>query len=58
MIKKKERLNKETELEDSIKAENIDPQYDVLLKTGYYPALPKVMDKIKNDGYKLFDCEE
>ena len=50
--------DKETELEDSIKAENIDPQYDVLLKTGYYPALPKVMDKIKNDGYKLFDCEE
>lgn len=50
--------DKETEIEESNKAENIEPQYDVLLKTGYYPALPKVMDKIKNDGYKLFESEE
>ena len=50
--------DKETEIEESNKAENIEPQYDVLLKTGYYPALPKVMNKIKNDGYKLFESEE
>ncbi|MBR2241001.1 MAG: metallophosphoesterase family protein [Clostridia bacterium] len=50
--------DKETEIEDSNKAKNIEPDYDILLKTGYYPVLPKVMNKIKNDGYKLFESEE
>lgn len=49
--------DKETEIEDSNKAKNIEPDYDILLKTGYYPVLPKVMNKIKNDGYKLFKSE-
>ena len=47
--------DKETEIIESNNLNNIDPGYDTLLRTGYYPALPRVMKKIAEDGYKFFD---
>lgn len=49
--------DKEKEIEESEKVGNIEQGYGVLLRTGYYPALPKVMKKIEHDGFKLFGGE-
>lgn len=46
--------NKEIEVLESTNEKNIEPGYDVLLNTAYYPGLPNVMKKISKDGYKLF----
>jgi len=46
--------DKETEIIDSKILNNIDPDYEKLLRCGYYPGLPNVMKKISENGYKLF----
>ncbi len=47
--------DKEKEIMESNKLNNIDPGYETLLKDGYYPALPNVMKKISEDGFQFFD---
>ena len=47
--------DKETEIMESEKLNNIDPGYDNLLKNAYYPGLPNIMKAISEKGYKLFE---
>lgn len=47
--------DKETEILESNKLDNIDPGYEELLRYGYYPGLPNIMEKISQNGYKLFE---
>lgn len=47
--------DKETEINESEKLNNIDPGYDTLLRNAYYPGLPKIMNSISEKGYKLFE---
>lgn len=49
--------DKETEIMESNNLNNIELGYDILLKTGYYPGLPRVMKNISEDGYKFFNDE-
>lgn len=47
--------DKETEIIESNKLNNIEPGYETLLRSGYYPGLPNVMKKISEDGYNFFN---
>lgn len=47
--------DKETEILESNKLDNIDPGYEELLRYGYYPGLSNIMEKISQNGYKLFE---
>lgn len=53
-IFKSVRYNKEKEIEASNLGGNIESNYELLLKTGYYPALPYVIEKIEDNGYLTF----
>lgn len=47
--------DKETEIIESKKLNNIAPDYDYLLRNAYYPGLPNIMESISEKGYKLFE---